>query len=82
MEMTKTIYLEPLKSVVGRSILHYYSCQIGLAQKDIILLSKVSLVVYSAGKKTSVPSTESINLPYQTAPTQLMILMKRSRYQS
>ena len=27
-----------------------HSCQVGLAQKDIILLSKASLIVYKAGK--------------------------------
>ena len=33
-------------------------CQVSLAQKDIILLSKVSLIVYKAGKRTGVPNTE------------------------
>ena len=33
------------------------SCQVGLAQKDIILLSKVSLIVYKAGKRTGVTNT-------------------------
>ena len=35
-------------------------CQISLAQKDIILLSKVSLIVYKAGKRSGVPNTEFI----------------------
>ena len=30
------------------------SCQVGLVQKDIILLSKASLIVYKAGKRTGV----------------------------
>ena len=30
------------------------SCQIGLTQKDIILLSEVSIVIYKAGKNTDV----------------------------
>ena len=35
-------------------------CQVGFAQKDIILLSKASLIVYKVGKKTSVTNTEFI----------------------
>ena len=35
-------------------------CQVGIAQKDIILLSGASLIVYKAGKKTSVTNTEFI----------------------
>ena len=37
-----------------------HSCQVGLAQKDIILLSKSSLIVYKAGKQTGVTNTEFI----------------------
>ena len=37
-----------------------HSCQVGLAQKDIILLSKASLVVYKPGKQTGETSTEFI----------------------
>ena len=37
-----------------------HGCQVGLAQKDIILLSKASLIVYKAGKQTSVTNTEFI----------------------
>ena len=37
-------------------------CQIELAQKDIILLSKASIVVYKAGKDTSVEDTKFISL--------------------
>ena len=37
-----------------------HSCQVGLAQKDIILLSKASLIVYKAGKQTGVTNTEFI----------------------
>ena len=36
------------------------SCQIGLAQKDIFLLSTASLIVYKAGTCTSVRNTEFI----------------------
>ena len=37
-----------------------HSCQVGLAQKDIILLSKASLIVYKAGKQAGVTNTEFI----------------------
>ena len=37
-----------------------HNCQIELAQKDIILLSKASLIVYKAGKQTGVTNTEFI----------------------
>ena len=41
------------------------NCQIGLAQKDIILLSEVFIVIYKAGKHSSLESTKFIhfNLP-------------------
>ena len=35
-------------------------CQVGLAQKDIILLSKASLIVYKTGKHAGVTNTEFI----------------------
>ena len=34
------------------------SCQIELAQKYIILLSKISIVIYKAGKHTGVENTK------------------------
>ena len=37
-----------------------HSFQVGLAQKDIILLSKNSSIVYNSGKQTSVRNTELI----------------------
>ena len=37
------------------------SCQVGLAQKYIILLSEVSIIFYKAGKRTSVENTEFIH---------------------
>ena len=37
------------------------SCQIGLAQKDIILLSEVSIVIYKAGKRTGVENDKFIH---------------------
>ena len=36
-------------------------CQVGLAQKDIILLSKASLKVYKAGKCSGVTNTDYIS---------------------
>ena len=46
------------------------SCQIELAQKDIILLSNVSIIVYKARKHTSVENKKSIhfNLSAGTYP--------------
>ena len=38
------------------------SCQIELAQKDIILLSNVSIIVYKAGKRTGVENNKFIHL--------------------
>ena len=37
------------------------SCQIELAQKDIILLSNVSIIVYKAGERTSVENNKLIH---------------------
>ena len=37
------------------------SCQIELAQKDIVLLSKVSIIVYKTGKRTSVENKKFIH---------------------
>ena len=37
------------------------SCQVGLAQKDIILPSKVSIIVYKAGQRTGVENTKFIS---------------------
>ena len=37
------------------------SCQIELAQKDIILLSSISIIVYNAGKRTGVENTKFIS---------------------
>ena len=44
------------------------SCQIEIAQKDIILLSNVSIIGYKAGKRTGVENNKFIhlqNLSYQ-----------------
>ena len=37
------------------------SCQIELAQKDITLLLRVSIIIYKAGKRTSVENTKFIS---------------------
>ena len=37
------------------------SCQIELAQKDITLLSKVSIVIYKAGKRTNIENKKFIH---------------------
>ena len=37
------------------------SCQIELAQKDIILLSNVSIIVYKAGKRTGVENNKFLH---------------------
>ena len=37
------------------------SCQVELLQKDIILLSEVSIVVYKTGKRTDVVNTKFIS---------------------
>ena len=37
------------------------SCQIELAQKDIILLSEVSIMIYKACKRTSIENTKFIH---------------------
>ena len=37
------------------------SCQIDLPQKDIILLSEVSIVIYKAGKRTDVENDKFID---------------------
>ena len=56
--LTYTSYKEnygPYTEIHGSIAIN--SCQIGLAQKDIILLSEVSIVIYKAGKCTGVENT-------------------------
>ena len=59
--LTYTSYNEryDLDSKIRGSIA-VHSFQVGLAQKDITLLWKVSLIVYKAGKQTGVTNTEFI----------------------
>ena len=60
------------------------SCQIGLTQRDIILLSEVSIVTYKAGKHTGVENDKFIhfNVPAGTYSmgrfnTKIMVLIRR-----
>ena len=59
--LTYTSYNEhyDLYSKIDGSIA-IHSCQVSIAQKDIILLLKASLKVYMAGKQTGVTNTEFI----------------------
>ena len=59
--LTYTLYKEhyDLYTKIHGSVA-IYNCQIELAQKDIILLSKASLIVYKAGKQTGVTNIEFI----------------------
>ena len=43
------------------------SCQIELSQKDIILLSEVSIVIYKAGKRTGVENTKFIHFNHSAS---------------
>ena len=62
------------------------SCQIELAQKDIILLSEVSIMIYKAGKHTGVESDKFIyfNIPAGTYSidhfnAKIAVLMRRQK---
>ena len=57
-------------------------CQVGLAQKDIILLSNISFIVYKAGKRTRVINTDHIGFTLSEDTYSLIIIMQRSRWQS
>ena len=63
-----------------------HGCQIGIAQKDIILLSRPSLIVYKAGKQAGVTNTEFKNftlsegtysIDYFNAKIKIAILQQR-----
>ena len=55
------------------------SFQIGLAQKDIILLSKISIIVYKAGKITDVENTKFISFNLSVVLIQLMISYNKDK---
>ena len=66
-------------------------CQFGLAQKDIILLPKASLIVYKAGKRTCVKNTDHIGFTLSEgtysidnfdAKIQVAILQERQDWES
>ena len=65
-------------------------CQVLLAQKDIILLSKASLIVYKAGKHTGVTNTDHISFTLSegtysiddfNAKIKIAILQQRQRWE-
>ena len=60
--LTCTLYKEhhDLYSEIQGSIA-VNGCQVGLVQKSIILLSKVYIIVYKAGKRTGVENTKFIS---------------------
>ena len=58
------------------------SCQIELAQKDIILLSNASIIVYKTGKRTAWKTINLYILTSQRALIQLTILMQKSGQRS
>ena len=58
------------------------SCQIELLQKDMILLSRVSIIVFKTGKQTGVENTKFEHFISQLVLIQLTILVTRSRKQS
>ena len=57
------------------------SCRIELAQKDIILLSSVSIIVYKAGQRTGVENTKfisfNLSIDYFNAKIKVAILQQR-----
>ena len=60
--MTYTLYKEHCElytEIHGSVVVN--SCQIELAQKDIILLSNVSIIVCKVGKRTSVENNKFIH---------------------
>ena len=63
--LTYTLYKEhyDIYTEINSSIA-VNSCQKELAQKDIILLSKASIVVYKAGKRTSVENKKIIHFNF------------------
>ena len=68
-----------------------HDCQVGLAQKDVILLSKASLIVYKAGKQAGVTNTEFIkftlsegtySIDYFNAKIKIVILQQRQVWET
>ena len=66
--LTYTLYKEhyDIYTEINSSIA-VNSCQKELAQKDIILLSKASIVVYKAGKRTSVENKKIIHFNFSAS---------------
>ena len=68
-----------------------HGCQVGLAQKDVILLLKASLIVYKAGKQAGVTNTEFIkftlsegtySIDYFNAKIKIVILQQRQVWET
>ena len=60
--MTSTSYKEHCDIYTAiHDLIAVNSCQIELPQKDIILLSEISIVIYKTGKRTSVENDKFIH---------------------
>ena len=81
--LTYTLYKEHCElytEIYGSTAVN--SCQIELAQKDIILLSNASIIVYKTGKRTAWKTINLYILTSQRALIQLTILMRKLRWKS
>ena len=58
------------------------SCQIEIPQKDIILLSEVSMMICKTGKRTGEENPKYIHFKLSACTFQLTILIQKSRWQS
>ena len=58
------------------------SCQIRLAQKDIILLSRISVILHKAGVRTGAENNRFIKFSISAGTYSMMILTQKSRQQS
>ena len=58
------------------------SCQMELAQKDIILLSSISVIFYKDGGRTGAENNRFIKFSISAGTYSMMILTQKSRQQS
>ena len=58
------------------------SCGTELAQKDIILLSSISVIFYKAGARTGAENNRFIKFSISAGTYSMMILTQKSRQQS
>ena len=89
--LTYTLYKEQCElytEIHGSIVIN--NCQIELAEKDIILLSNVSVIVFKAGKRTSVKNNKFMHFnlsagPYSiddfNAKVKVVILQKRQDWE-